>query len=66
MLIIDKFIMKRILITGAFGQLGTSLCKTLSNDSILATGRSIISSTKYKSIELDITNPKQVNGVIYK
>ena len=58
--------MKKILITGAFGQLGTSLCKALSNESILATGRSIFSSTKYKSIELDITNPKQVKGVIYK
>ena len=66
MLIIDKLFMKKILITGAFGQLGTSLCKTLSNESILATGRSIFSSTKYKSIELDITNPKQVKGVIYK
>ena len=66
MLIIDKLFMKKILITGAFGQLGNSLCKTLSNESILATGRSISSSTKYKSIELDITNPKQVKGVIYK
>ena len=66
MLIIDKLFMKKILITGAFGQLGASLCKTLSNESILATGRSIVSSTKYKSIELDITNPKQVKGVIYK
>ena len=56
--------MKKILITGAFGQLGTSLCKVLSNESILAAGRVIISTKKYKCIELDITNQKKVAGII--
>ena len=55
--------MKKILITGAFGQLGTSLCKELSNESILASGRVIISTKKYKCIELDITNQKNVEDV---
>ena len=56
--------MKKILITGAFGQLGTSLCKELSNESILASGRVIISTKKYKCIELDITNQKRVAEII--
>ena len=56
--------MKKILITGAFGQLGTSLCKVLSNESILAAGRVIISTKKYKCIELDITNQKKVSEII--
>ena len=56
--------MKKILITGAFGQLGTSLCKVLSNESILASGRVIISTKKYKCIELDITNQKRVAEII--
>ena len=56
--------MKRILITGAFGQLGTSLCEVLSNESILATGRAIITTEKYRCIELDITNQKNVEDVI--
>ena len=33
--------MSRILITGAFGQLGTSLRNILSDQSILATGRMV-------------------------
>ena len=56
--------MKKILITGAFGQLGTSLCKVLSNESILAAGRVIISTKKYKCIELDITNQRKVAEII--
>ena len=40
--------MKKILITGAFGQLGASLCEVLPNDSILATGRNIPSNEKYR------------------
>ena len=56
--------MKKILITGAFGQLGTSLCKVLSNKSILAAGRVIISTKKYKCIELDITNQRKVAEII--
>ena len=56
--------MKKILITGAFGQLGTSLCEVLSNESILATGRVIITTEKYRCIELDITNQKYVKDVI--
>ena len=56
--------MKKILITGAFGQLGTSLCKELSNESILAAGRVIISTKKYKCIELDITNQRKVAEII--
>ena len=56
--------MKKILITGAFGQLGTSLCKVLSNESILAVGRVIISTKKYKCIELDITNQRKVAEII--
>ena len=56
--------MKKILITGAFGQLGTSLCKALSNESILASGRVSISTKKYKCIELDITNQKRVAEII--
>ena len=56
--------MKKILITGAVGQLVTSLCKVLSNESILAAGRVIISTKKYKCIELDITNQRKVAEII--
>ena len=57
--------MKKILVTGAFGQLGTSLCKVLSNKSILATGRIITSTEKYRCMELDITNQKNVEELIH-
>ena len=57
--------MKKILVTGAFGQLGTSLCEVLSNKSILATGRIITTTEKYRSMELDITNQKNVEELIH-
>ena len=57
--------MKKILVTGAFGQLGTSLCEVLSNKSILATGRIITTTEKYRSVELDITNQKNVEELIH-
>ena len=56
--------MKKILITGAFGQLGASLCEVLPNDSILATGRNIPSNEKYSCKSLDITNKKNIEKVI--
>ena len=56
--------MKKILITGAFGQLGASLCEVLPNDSILATGRNIPANEKYSCKRLDITNQKQIEKVI--
>ena len=56
--------MKKILITGAFGQLGASLCEVLPNDSILATGRNIPSNEKYSCKRLDITNQKHIEKVI--
>ena len=57
--------MKKILVTGAFGQLGASLCEVLSNKSILATGRIITMTEKYRSVELDITNQKNVEELIH-
>ena len=56
--------MKKILITGAFGQLGTSLCEVLPNELILATGRIMTMTEKYRSMELDITNKKHVEKLI--
>ena len=56
--------MKKILITGAFGQLGASLCEVLPNDSILATGRNIPSNEKYICKRLDITNQIHIEKVI--
>ena len=56
--------MKKILLTGAFGQLGTSLCNVLLNHSLLATGRIIISKEEYQTLELDITNQKQIKEII--
>lgn len=56
--------MKKILITGAFGQLGTSLCEVLSNKSILATGRVMTLTEKYHCMELDITNQENVKELI--
>ena len=56
--------MNKILITGAFGQLGTSLCEVLSNKSILATGRVMTLTEKYRCMELDITNQEAVEELI--
>jgi dTDP-4-dehydrorhamnose reductase len=56
--------MSRILITGAFGQLGTSLRNILSDQSILATGRMIPLEEKDGCTELDITEPNQVRETI--
>ena len=56
--------MKKILITGAFGQLGASLCEALPNELILATGRIMTMTKKYRSMELDITNKKHVEKLI--
>ena len=56
--------MKKILITGAFGQLGTSLCEVLPNELILATGRIMTMTEKYRCMELDITNKKHVEKLI--
>ena len=56
--------MSRILITGAFGQLGTSLRNILSDQSILATGRMIPEEEKDGCTKLDITEPNQVRETI--
>ena len=56
--------MSRILITGAFGQLGTSLRNILSDQSILAAGRMIPMKEKNGCIALDITELNQVRKTI--
>ena len=56
--------MSRILITGAFGQLGTSLRNILSDQSILAAGIMIPVEEKDGCTELDITEPNQVHETI--
>ena len=56
--------MSRILITGAFGQLGTSLRNILSDQSILATGRMVPVEEKDGCAELDIIEPNQVRETI--
>ena len=56
--------MKKILITGAFGQLGASLCEALPSELILATGRIMNMTEKYRCMELDITNRKNVEKLI--
>jgi dTDP-4-dehydrorhamnose reductase len=56
--------MRRILITGAFGQLGTSLRNILSDQSILAAGKMIPVEEKDGCTELDITELNQVREVI--
>ena len=56
--------MSRILITGAFGQLGTSLRNILSDQLILAAGRMIPVEEKDGCTELDITEPNQVRETI--
>ena len=56
--------MSRILITGAFGQLGTSLRNILSDQSILAAGRMIPVEEKDGCTALDITELNQVRETI--
>jgi len=56
--------MSRILITGAFGQLGTSLRNILSDQSILAAGRMIPLEEKDGCTALDITELNQVRETI--
>ena len=56
--------MSRILITGAFGQLGTSLRNILSDQSILAAGRMIPMKEKNGCALLDITELNQVRETI--
>ena len=56
--------MRRILITGAFGQLGTSLRNILSDQSILAAGRMIPLEEKDGCTALDITELNQVRETI--
>ena len=56
--------MSRILITGAFGQLGTSLRNILSDQSILAAGRMIPMKEKNGCTALDITELNQVRETI--
>ena len=56
--------MNRILITGAFGQLGTSLRNILSDQSILAVGRMIPMKEKNGCALLDITELNQVRETI--
>jgi len=56
--------MSRILITGAFGQLGTSLRNILSDQSILAAGRMIPMKEKNGCAVLDITELNQVRETI--
>lgn len=56
--------MSRILITGAFGQLGTSLRNILSDQSILAAGRLIPMKEKNGCTVLDITELNQVRETI--
>ena len=56
--------MSRILITGAFGQLGTSLRNILSDQSILAAGRMIPMKEKNGCTVLDITELNQVRKTI--
>ena len=56
--------MSRILITGAFGQLGTSLQNILSDQSILASGRMIPLEEKDGFAALDITELNQVSETI--
>ena len=56
--------MSRILITGAFGQLGTSLRNILSDQSILAVGRMIPMKEKNGCALLDITELNQVRETI--
>ena len=56
--------MSRILITGAFGQLGTSLRNIFSDQSILAAGRMIPLEEKDGCTALDITELNQVRETI--
>ena len=56
--------MSRILITGAFGQLGTSLRNILSDQSILAAGKMIPMKEKNGCALLDITELNQVRETI--
>jgi dTDP-4-dehydrorhamnose reductase len=56
--------MNRILITGAFGQLGTSLRNILSDQSILSAGRMIPIKEKNGCTVLDITELNQVRETI--
>ena len=56
--------MSRILITGAFGQLGTSLRNILSDQSILAAGRMIPMKEKNGCTLMDITELNQVRETI--